>query len=46
MFTSFPSPLPDATLDLPVTGANLRGRTLRDELAVGPVLLSFLRHFG
>ena len=46
MFTSFPSPLPEATLDLPVEGVNLAGSTLRDELAVGPVLLSSLRHFG
>ncbi len=46
MFESFPSPLPDATLDLPIEGVNLRGTTLRDELAAGPVLFSFLRHFG
>ena len=38
--------LPDAVLDRPIVGANLRGRTLRDELAAGPVLMSFLRHFG
>ena len=46
MFDSHPSPLPDATLDLPVTGVGLRGNTLREELADGPVLFSFLRHFG
>ena len=46
MFESFPSPLPDETLDLPITGVGLRGTTLREELADGPVLLSFLRHFG
>ena len=38
--------IPAEALDREIHGANLRGRTLRDELAVGPVLMSFLRHFG
>jgi hypothetical protein len=38
--------IPAAALDRAIQGSNLRGNTLRDELAVGPVLMSFLRHFG
>ena len=38
--------IPADALDRPIHGSNLRGNTLRDELAVGPVLMSFLRHFG
>ena len=38
--------IPAEALDRPIIGSNLRGKTLRDELAVGPVLMSFLRHFG
>jgi hypothetical protein len=40
-------PLADpAVIDRPVFGANLRGRTFREELGQGPTLLVFLRHFG
>lgn len=38
--------IPAEALDRPLRGTHLTGRTLRDELAVGPVLMSFLRHFG
>jgi len=41
-----PTHVPESALDRPVRGTHLRGRTLRDELAAGPVLMSFLRHFG
>jgi hypothetical protein len=41
-----PRPLPPEVLDAPIDGVHLRGRTLREELGAGPVLLSFLRHFG
>lgn len=38
--------IPDAALDLRVTGVHLVPGTLRDQLAGGPRLLVFLRHFG
>jgi hypothetical protein len=38
--------IPDETLDLRVTGVHLVPGTLRDQLAGGPQLLVFLRHFG
>jgi hypothetical protein len=41
-----PRAIPAEVLDLPIAGLNLRGATLREELGAGPVLLSFLRHFG
>ena len=34
------------TLDLPVTGLNLRPGTLGDQLGDRPTLLVFLRHAG
>ena len=34
------------TLALRVSGQNLIGGTLREQLADGPTLLVFLRHFG
>lgn len=36
----------DATLDMPIEGVNLRGKTLREELGTQPTLLVFVRHFG
>jgi hypothetical protein len=36
----------DALLAAPVTGRNLRGRTLRDEVTPGPAVVVFLRHLG
>jgi hypothetical protein len=41
-----PRQIPDATLDLRVTGVHLVPGTLRDQLEGGPQLLVFLRHFG
>jgi hypothetical protein len=38
--------IPDATLDLRLSGVNLVPGTLRDQLGGGPHLLIFLRHFG
>ena len=38
--------LPDESLDRPIDGIGLRGRTLREELGNEPTLLVFLRHFG
>ena len=46
MTTPTPRPLPAELLATPVRGRNLRGTTLRDELAGEPTLLVFLRHFG
>lgn len=43
---SSPSMLPDAVLDRPVAGLNLRARTLREELGAGATHVVFLRHFG
>ncbi len=41
-----PRPLPAGVLERPVTGVNLTPGTLGDQLAAGPNLLIFLRHFG
>jgi hypothetical protein len=41
-----PTALPDAVLDRPVEGLNLRARTLREELGAGATHVVFLRHFG
>jgi len=38
--------IPPALLDRPVSGYNLAGATLREELGDTPTLLVFLRHFG
>jgi hypothetical protein len=40
------SQLPGALLDREVTGVNLTGVTLRDQLSEKPTLFVFLRHFG
>ena len=41
-----PKSIDPSTLDSPVAGRNLRGKTLRDQLGPGPTLLIFLRHLG
>ena len=41
-----PGPVPEAVLELPVTGRGLRGATLGSALAEDGTLLVFLRHFG
>lgn len=38
--------LPQNFLKRPVTGVNLVAGTLADQIAGGPTLLTFLRHFG
>ena len=38
--------IPEAVLDQPVEGVNLRPGPLRDQLGDGPTLLVFLRHTG
>ncbi len=38
--------LPSAILDRAVDGANLRARTLREELGANATHVVFLRHFG
>jgi hypothetical protein len=38
--------LPAEALALPVSGRNLTGETLGDEIGAGPTLLVFLRHLG
>lgn len=38
--------LPAALLDAPVHGRHLTGQTLGANLAGGPTLVAFLRHFG
>ncbi|MEM7310080.1 MAG: hypothetical protein AAF682_25615 [Planctomycetota bacterium] len=38
--------LPAGLLSQPVRGRNLRGTTLGENLADGPHLVAFLRHFG
>jgi len=38
--------LPPALFDEPVRGRHLEGATLGEELASGPRLVAFLRHFG
>ncbi len=38
--------LPQTFLDRPVTGVNLVTGSLADQIAGGPTLLTFLRHFG
>lgn len=38
--------IPDAVLDRPVVGVNLKPGRLRDQLGDGITLLVFLRHFG
>ncbi len=43
--SSSPS-IPPAVLDRPVSGRHLAGPRLRDTLALGPTLLTFLRHLG
>jgi hypothetical protein len=38
--------IPDAVLDLPVTGVRLTAATLREAAGARVTLLVFLRHFG
>ena len=38
--------VPAATLDVPITGNNLSGATLRQEIGADATLFVFLRHFG
>ena len=39
-------PIPAEMLEIRLSGRNLNGDTLREELAAGLRLLVFLRHFG
>jgi len=38
--------VPAAVLDVPISGNNLGGATLREEMGADPTLFVFLRHFG
>lgn len=40
------STIHNSVLDAPISGLNLRGATLRQQLGSGPTLLVFLRHLG